>query len=289
MNMSLVRTSFPPVAVGGVGGSGTRVAAAMLERLGFHLGDDLNEAVDNLWFTLLFKYREVLALPDGAFDELYRVFAGAMTGEIRPAPETVARLADLTKMERAGLHDRDWLGLRLDSLVARLGDATAPPGWPRAWGWKEPNTHIVLDRLDRLVPGLRYIHVARNGLDMALSGNQNQLRLWGPLALGGAGATPRASLAYWRWAHERILEIGNRMGPRFYFLNYDDMCIDKNAAIERLLGFLGIETTPALIASLSALVDAPRSVGRHRQVPLDSFDPSDVRFVASLGFKIAPP
>lgn len=287
--MSLVRTTFAPVAVGGVGGSGTRVVAAMLERLGFYLGDDLNEAVDNLWFTLLFKYREVLALPDAAIKELYGVLAGAMTGEIHPAPGTVARLADLTKMGRAGLHDRDWLGLRLDSLIARLGDGMASPAPPRAWGWKEPNTHIVLDRLDRLVPGLRYIHVARNGLDMALSGNQNQLRLWGPLVLSDTGATPRASLAYWRWAHERILKIGSRMGPRFYFLNYDNMCIDKNAEIERLLGFLGTEISPALVENLAAMVDAPRSVGRHSQVPLASFDASDVRFVASLGFRIGPP
>ena len=49
------------VAIGGVGGSGTRLIARMLGQLGWYLGDDLNESVDNLWFrskspTKLFEY-----------------------------------------------------------------------------------------------------------------------------------------------------------------------------------------------------------------------------------------
>lgn len=37
----------PPVVVGGVGGSGSRVVAEMLETLGLFIGDDLNDARDN--------------------------------------------------------------------------------------------------------------------------------------------------------------------------------------------------------------------------------------------------
>ena len=44
-----------PIAVGGVGGSGTRVVANFLEMLGFDMGSDINESLDNLTFTLLFK------------------------------------------------------------------------------------------------------------------------------------------------------------------------------------------------------------------------------------------
>ncbi len=48
-----------PVAIGGVGGCGTRLIAEMLMRVGFFLGSDLNESLDNLWFTLAFKPRPV--------------------------------------------------------------------------------------------------------------------------------------------------------------------------------------------------------------------------------------
>ena len=44
-----------PVVIGGVGGSGTRVVAEIIKRLGFYIGDDLDSANDNLWFLLLFK------------------------------------------------------------------------------------------------------------------------------------------------------------------------------------------------------------------------------------------
>ena len=44
-----------PVIIGGVGGSGTRVVAEILDNLGFYIGNDLNPAKDNLWFLLLFK------------------------------------------------------------------------------------------------------------------------------------------------------------------------------------------------------------------------------------------
>src|SRR5581483_5848515 len=44
-----------PVAIGGLGGSGTRVVARLLQDLGFYLGADLNDYEDNLWFTLLMK------------------------------------------------------------------------------------------------------------------------------------------------------------------------------------------------------------------------------------------
>ena len=43
-----------PVAIGGVGGSGTRVIAEILIQLGFYIGSDLNSANDNLWFMLTY-------------------------------------------------------------------------------------------------------------------------------------------------------------------------------------------------------------------------------------------
>ena len=41
-----------PVAIGGVGGSGTRLVAQLLSGAGIHMGDDLNGSSDTLWFTL---------------------------------------------------------------------------------------------------------------------------------------------------------------------------------------------------------------------------------------------
>ena len=53
-----------PVAIGGVGGSGTRLIAQLLMELGVYMGSDRNDANDNLWFTLLFKRIEILFASD---------------------------------------------------------------------------------------------------------------------------------------------------------------------------------------------------------------------------------
>ena len=44
-----------PVAVGGVGGSGTRVIASMVQSLGYRIGTNLTRAQDDLSFSVLFK------------------------------------------------------------------------------------------------------------------------------------------------------------------------------------------------------------------------------------------
>src|SRR5438128_2372897 len=52
------------------------------------------------------------------------------------------------------------------------------------WGWKEPRSIFLLPFLDECLPSLRYLHVVRDGRDMALSENQNQLRKHGGAFLG---------------------------------------------------------------------------------------------------------
>src|SRR5205085_1459924 len=52
-----------------------------------------------------------------------------------------------------------------------------------AWGWKEPRSIYLLPFYRRRMPDLRFLHVVRDGRDMALSSNQNQLRKHGAMLL----------------------------------------------------------------------------------------------------------
>lgn len=268
-----------PVAVGGVGGSGTRLIAQVLLDLGFYLGGDLNPALDNLWFTLLFKRLEVLNLAEGEFDEALHIFISRMTGGSPLSPLQVALVRRLSEADR-GLHSQAWLRERADTLLT--GPAAPNPG---PWGWKEPNTHLVIDRLAKRLPGLRYIHVVRNGLDMAHSANQNQLRFWGEVFLGpGMEVSPRASLKYWHRVHRRVLDLCAPLGDRFLLLNYDQLCMDPGAGLRKLGEFLRLPLAPERLAGLVPLAQAPASRGRFKRHGLDCFDPDDVAFVAQLGF-----
>ena len=48
-----------PVAVGGIGGSGTRLIAQLLSALDYDMGSDFNDSLDDLGFTALFKRVEL--------------------------------------------------------------------------------------------------------------------------------------------------------------------------------------------------------------------------------------
>ena len=279
-----------PVGVGGVGGSGTRVVAMVLRDLGYHLGDDLNDPLDNLWFTLLFKRRGMLTgeVTDAEFGRCWELFEAAMSGAAAPRGSERGQASDfLASLARDGRmqHTREWLSQRAASLLDALGRSRA---LGRVWAWKEPNSHLVLDRLDRLVPGLRFVLVMRNGLDMAWSANQNQPAFWEGLVLprkaAAAGPPQRAALAYWCAAHRRVFALGRAMGERFHTVNFDRLCAAPEGEISRLFDFLGAEVEAGALARLSRLVKAPPSIGRYRSLPLDGFDPADVEYVRSLGF-----
>lgn len=275
--------AMTPVAIGGVGGSGTRLIAQLLMELGFFMGSDLNESNDNLWFTLLFKRPGMLSVADDEFDALLRIFVARMTGSAALSEAQAALVNRLAAADRPQ-HPADWLKLRAASLLSGGPLQAAGP-----WGWKEPNTHIVVDRLQQAMPQIRYVHVVRNGLDMAHSANQNQLRLWGAHFIGpGFEVTPYYSLKYWHAVHRRVLRLCEPMGARFLLLNYDRFCVHPEDGMRQLLDFMELQITPSEISRLVRLVRPPASMGRFREHGIDIFDPADVAFVGQLGFDVRP-
>ena len=269
-----------PVVIGGIGGSGTRLVAEILEAVGYFLGSDLNAARDNLWFTLLFKRPVILSCPEDEFHRLVELFLKAMAGGAGFTVDDRAMVSRLATVPR-DQHPVSWLKERATSLTSQ---EERPSRQDQAWGWKEPNTHVVLDRLDRAIGGMKYVFVSRHGFDMALSSNQNQARLWGPLFLGEPyEATPRYSLRYWCVAHRRVLSIAGTMGDRFLFVKYDDVCKDPIAAVARIAGFIGLNGAD-MLQRLTGFVRPSASIGRHKSLGLEAFDKDDIAYVESLGF-----
>ena len=282
MAMHSSQLTFPdPIVVGAIGGSGTRLVAECLHRMGVFMGHDLNDAHDNLWFTLLFKRPDTLRLSKHSFDTLVDIFITAMTGHRELTEEErllVLKLAQRTREQ----HPREWLQARANSLLSYR--KPLPGG--SAWGWKEPNSHVVLDRLITCFPQMKYIHVVRNGLDMAYSSNQNQIRFWGSHFLGqNVAINPRNSLRYWCSVHRRVIALGEIMGNRMLFLNYDDFCRRPESWIPHLSVFSGLSACPTIISDLVRLTRVPSSTGRFRREGIEVFDREDVEFVRSLGFE----
>jgi Sulfotransferase family len=274
---------FCPVAIGGVGGSGTRVGAALLQMSGYYIGDDLNEPLDNLWFTLLFKRRSVLLESEPEFVQLVSLFRSRMSGETCLSDEQRARVLQLCRGGRLQ-HSQAWLVERAESFLSEASSKRA--GQP--WGWKEPNTHIVIDRIFQCEPELRYIHFVRHPLDMALSSNQNQLENWGPIMLNREVVIePRQSLAYWCAAHRRVLSFFARWPARTLMVDFDALCANPGTQCAKISNFLGAELSDEVRSNFCELVGNGRQVSsRFETADLGQFDPIDLSCVAKWGYVV---
>jgi len=284
------------VAVGGTGGSGTRVMAEALEHLGLDLGPELNRARDNLWFTLLFKRPRWLPAhladaDDAALDRGLSIFARAMTARFRPGPADLGYLARATAELAAGGHDAGGSGRGTDAvaLAGRLLRSGRRARAPRPWAWKEPATALLVAPLRRRFPHLRYVHVMRHGLDWALAPDQADVATWGP-PLGLTGPAPRSpaeQLRYWLAVNEEALRTGRRLyGEALLVVRLEDLCHDPRAGFEALVAFLGLDPDPSVMDALCRLPSVPPSAGAHRRADLSQFDPADVERVRALGFPI---
>jgi hypothetical protein len=101
-----------PIAIGGLGGSGTRVIAAFLNNIGYYPGDDVNGAHDNLWFTLIFKRRSILLTSDCEFRALVSLFLSRMSGRTTFSDQERAQIHELAEVERIQ-HSSVWLKERV--------------------------------------------------------------------------------------------------------------------------------------------------------------------------------
>lgn len=223
---------LPTVVVGGLGGSGTRLVAALLRDAGLHIGHDVNESNDNLWATLLFKHASIVDAGAGEIDARLALLAQATLGGGPASDAQRGMLAVLTGADRPQ-HPQDWLQVRASSLLAAC-ERNSGVG---VWGWKEPNSHMLLPHLDRW--GVRYIHVVRDGLSMAGSRNRNQHAYWAEaLACLAPEPTARYALRFWCATQRRAADFARSMGARFLMLDYEALCADPVRGIAQLNAFL---------------------------------------------------
>ena len=286
-----------PVVVGGVGGSGTRVVAQILHELGYYLGPDLNHALDNVWFTLLFRrsqwYRRVAGDKAVIFQGL-RILEAAMRGEaIRSARDTAFVLRSALETERNFTLRHPSLRHGLWPLVRAwkiLITRPQPPPQTRGWGWKEPNSHLYLEYVTEFFPTAKYIHTIRHGLDMAFSENRRQAQLWGWLfgvkAPQAESELPRATLEFWVKANQRAVEIGRALGDkRFMLVNSDQLCAAPETGVRKLLNFLEIDVRQVDLTKLVRIPTVPKSTGRHREYDLSLLPPELIDAIQRFGFE----
>ena len=249
----------PPVVVGGVGGSGTRVVAEMLETLGLFIGDDLNDARDNMTLARVFE---------AIRDRIQSL--GPAGATVDPAAEAAAATA---------------IAATLEDFASAMHRAYLAQHDRRAgWGWKVPGNHFILAHLAEVFPGLAYVHVIRHGVDMAFSANHNQVRNWGRhYGIDVDGQPPeRAALAFWIAANRRVVAEARRLGIRFLLLNFDALCRRPAETAALLLDFLGRPRQE--LDAIVRLVKPPASLDRRAGRDLGFVGPVERAALREFGF-----
>jgi len=286
-----------PIVIGGIGGSGTRVVASILREFDVFIGKDLNQPLDNLSHTLLFK-RPKWYYKNRFNSKQINIGISIMEKSmIKRDPFSIDELKFLISatfsVARKGHNaDKDgkgyWAFKRLfHILFNRQNDLSSYKGW----GWKEPNSHLIIENLIEHFSGLKYIHTIRHGLDMAYSSNQQQLFNWGKLfgieKPKSIGKIPQASFRYWVEANKRIIEMRKSYGDdKIMLLNFDELCSQPIWEVEKVANFIGIEITKNQLQKAVSLPSIPKTKNRFKIHDISEFQGDDLAFLKSLNYQL---
>jgi hypothetical protein len=249
-----------PIVIGGLGGSGTRVVAQILRDAGVYIGSELNEPLDNLWFTLLFRRRSIKNPGSERLLPLLDLFAKRMHGNHRWNLQVQSLLCSCAFefILRNYVPPRRF-GFPIQTMRS-FYKREEPGGF--CWGWKEPNSHVFLPLLINYFQSLRYVHVIRHPRDAVFGSNKLQLRNWKHL-FGITGTDEhKAMLLFHQVANQRAIDFGRELGDRFLLLKFEDLCAEPKHWTKRLIEFAGLDVDDEKLKILSRIPNAEKIKSR---------------------------
>jgi hypothetical protein len=231
-------TNAAPVVIGATGGSGTRVIARLARHAGYDLGRNLNSAEDALEFY--------------SFHEKW----------INPFVSAERRGTALSKSDAEQMEREFQFALERHQPAALRTD--------KRWGWKAPRSIYLLPFLHRQLPNLKFIHVLRDGRDMVLSPNQNQLRKHAAAILTWRERffrpIPERALLLWGRVNAAAAEFGeSNLRENYLRVRFEDLCARPVETTAHIMNFLGARVDPEPIAR--AEISPPTTLQRWRTYP----------------------
>jgi Sulfotransferase family len=221
-----------PLVVGAVGGSGTRVFTRIARDAGVFMGGDVDSQEDSRPMSRFYsEFATDFLAANGQLDD-----DGSDT--------LLRRLAECLRAHLEGL-----------------------PGPDHPWGVKNSRSMLMLPVWDRCFPEMRFLHVIRDGRDMAYSETGNQVRRHGRAVLGADMELPppQRAMLWWARVNSAAADYGEaRLGRRYMRVRLEDLCARPKRTIRSLFDFIDAQGDRK---EAIAEVDPPPSLGRWRQHP----------------------
>lgn len=223
-----------PLFIGGSGGSGTRVVVEIVKHLGFFMGSALNYENDSKTV--------------GVFVRKWIPNYLELKGKTMPG-NMKARM------------DRDF-------KVAQLRHRRTIPDPNMPWGVKNPRGYILWPYFHEVYPQAKFIHVVRDGRDMAFSKNNTQLEKYGMYYLPpelDTAPLPVRLIACWSAINLSAARLGQeKLKDNYLLVRFEDMCNHPNQTVEQINDFLGIPKNETAFTRAAAGIKRPDSIGRWR-------------------------
>lgn len=218
--------------IGAVGGSGTRVFSRIARHAGVFMGNRRDDQEDARSLSPFY----------GEFTTDYLAAHGS---------------PDAAWSARAGTRLLECLREHLQAL----------PGPEHPWGVKNPRSLLMLPFWHERFPELRFLHVIRDGRDMAYSQAQNQVRRHGRALLGSDMELPppERAMLWWAQVNSSAADYGeSELGRGYLRVRLEDLCARPKRTIRSLFEFMHADA--GMRASIRE-VETPPTLGRWRERP----------------------
>ncbi len=239
-----------PVVVFNKSHSGSRLLAKLIAASGIFMGDRTNESFDSL---------DILEFVEYLVERYYPDYSRLWDGRAQP---------DAT----------------LEALAGRaFGNHLKGAGRGR-WGWKLCETTYVLPVIDYCFPESLYVHLVRDGRDVAFSDHRApDIDLWRKIYFDtdrmrtwrGMRTTPQAyrrrshlfNAQHWVNSVKTGRDFSAMLRERCLEVRYEDLCLRFDETATRVLEFLNAPQPDAAMRAIRSDVHGG-SVGKHRGKPI---------------------
>jgi hypothetical protein len=230
MDSARMAARADPLVIGAIGGSGTRVFSRIIRHAGVFMGAHVDDQEDSQPVSQFYS----------EFASEYLAAKGRLDDRQRKQLSTY--LAECLREHLEGLPD---------------------PG--SSWGVKNSRSILMLPFWHERFPAMRFLHVVRNGLDMAYSQQQNQIRRHGEAVLGAQmdRPGPEQAMLWWAQVNGAAADYGeSKLGDGYLRIRLEDLCAAPKRTVRALFAFVQSE---APLKPAVREVTTPQSLGRWRE------------------------
>jgi len=226
--------AFPdPIILGGCGSSGTTLLKTMFDaHKNIACGQEIAVFDRPLFYQTrvedlyrMYKNQDFREINPGQIFPMHTKFGSNFGLFIPNQSKAYHNYATIDKIFQMSRDLRHFVNLFFSNWADAQGK--------KRWAEKTPNNIYCIDRIFEFMPDAKFIHVIRDGRDVALS-------------LVEARDFNTAS-AVFRWLSAVEAGIRHRGNPRYYEVKYEDLITDTENTLKKLMDFLDEEYDPGMM------------------------------------------